>query len=122
MLDAAPLLHAVDRLADRLRALPQGRLLGDVPGFGSRADAALALARGLADAAQRLEAPDREPVPLPDAGPFAVGDQVAVAGHDLAAAIAAPAGEWARVAAREVLEEALRNVEVTARLMDGRAS
>ncbi|NSC22115.1 hypothetical protein FM076_13310 [Streptomyces albus subsp. chlorinus] len=50
----------------------------------------LALARELALRAQRLEFPEgggpggRE---LPDAGIFAVGDQLAVAGHDLAAAL-----------------------------------
>ncbi|MFT2020171.1 hypothetical protein ACMA1D_30700 [Streptomyces sp. 796.1] len=81
-------LAAVDRLADRLRALPQSRLRQ-----GPAAEA-LALARALASRAQLLESPDSEPRTLPDAGVFVVADQLAVAGHDLAHALsgAAPAG------------------------------
>jgi hypothetical protein len=88
-LDATPLLDAVDRLADRFRSLPVSGLRARVPGFESRAAAGLALARTLAEAAQRLEAPDREPRRMPEAGVFAVGDQIAVAGHDLVTALAA---------------------------------
>jgi hypothetical protein len=88
-LDPTSLLDAVDRLAERFRALPVSGLRARVPGFESRAAAGLALARALARAAQSLEAPGREPRPMPDAGVFAVGDQIAVAGHDLAAALAA---------------------------------
>ncbi|MCU7823110.1 hypothetical protein [Kitasatospora sp. DSM 101779] len=80
-LSAAALVEAVDRLADRFRSMPQSRLLAGVPGHPSRAGAGLALARSLAAAALELEGePPRE---VPDAGPFAVGDQLAVAGHDL---------------------------------------
>ncbi|MEV6975060.1 hypothetical protein [Kitasatospora sp. NPDC093806] len=111
MFEAEPLTEAVDALADRFRAMPQSRLLGAVPGHPSRAAAGLALARRLAGAAQEAEAaaatgaaggagPVRE---LPDAGAFAVGDQLAVTGHDLAAALAVrPAAEAAAVRAAAV--------------------
>ncbi|MCX5211071.1 hypothetical protein OG689_17525 [Kitasatospora sp. NBC_00240] len=85
------LIEAVDRLADRFRAMPQSRLLAAVPGHVSRATAGLALARTLAAVAQALEG--RQPQPFPDAGAFAAGDQLAVAGHDLAAAVAVAGGD-----------------------------
>ncbi|KAB7835171.1 hypothetical protein J7W19_12545 [Streptomyces mobaraensis NBRC 13819 = DSM 40847] len=82
--DVTPLLTAVDTFADRLRALPQSRL-----SRGAAAEA-LALARELAARAQRMEEPgETAPREMPDAGMFAVADQVAVAGHDLAEALAA---------------------------------
>ncbi len=100
--DPKTLTEAVDALADRFRSLPQSRLLGAVPGHPSRAAAGLELARWLAAAAQAAEAaradggaaggPPRE---LPEAGAFAVGDQLAVVGHDLAAALAALPGDAA---------------------------
>ncbi|MER8182921.1 hypothetical protein [Kitasatospora sp. NPDC094015] len=84
MSEALTLTAAVDRLADRFRSMPQSRLRGAVPGHPSRAAAALELARRLAATALELAGePARE---FPDAGDFAVGDQLAVAGHDLAAA------------------------------------
>ncbi|MGW2248961.1 hypothetical protein ACWCXH_02005 [Kitasatospora sp. NPDC001660] len=87
MHDVQPLVEAVDSLADRFRSLPQSKLLGAVPGYPSRAAAVLALARRLAALGGAVEGgPERE---FPDAGPFAVGDQLAVAGHDLAVALAA---------------------------------
>ncbi|MFF3595056.1 hypothetical protein [Kitasatospora indigofera] len=87
MPEPTPLTEAVDRLADRFRAMPQSRLLAAVPGHASRATAVLALARTLAAVALALEG--RQARPFPDAGAFAAGDQLAVAGHDLAAALAA---------------------------------
>ncbi|MFE9425231.1 hypothetical protein ACFYNO_19915 [Kitasatospora sp. NPDC006697] len=88
MPDPADLSAAVDHLADRFRAMPQSRLLGAVPGHPSRAAAGLALARLLAAGAQLLEeGAAAAPRELPDAGAFAVGDQIAVAGHDLAVAL-----------------------------------
>ncbi|MFC8449622.1 hypothetical protein [Kitasatospora sp. NPDC057223] len=81
------LVEAVDRLADRFRAMPQTRLLGAVPGHPSRAAAALALARRLAAVALAVEG--ARPRDFPDAGAFAAGDQLAVAGHELAAALTA---------------------------------
>jgi hypothetical protein len=104
--DTSPLLIAVDRLADRLRTLPQSRLR-------RRAAAeALALARDLAMRAQWIEAPGGEPRIMPDAGLFAVGDQVAVAGHDLAHALErAPRAREADAA----LADALDLIRATAR-------
>ncbi|KAA6221461.1 hypothetical protein CP973_05260 [Streptomyces albofaciens JCM 4342] len=100
MLDVTPLQTAVDALADRLRALPQSTLAR-----GAAAEA-LALARELADRAQRLENPRREPYELPDAGMFAVGDQVAVAGHDLVEAVRAAGDERALTSALELVRAA----------------
>ncbi|MFE2293429.1 hypothetical protein [Streptomyces sp. NPDC059452] len=100
MLDTTPLILAVDRFADRLRSAPQSRLQR-----GAAAEA-LAAARELAVRAQRLESPGAEPRVLPDAGVFAVGDQLAVTGRDLALAlVTAPSGE---------LDEAVRYVEEAA--------
>ncbi|MFD3517092.1 hypothetical protein [Streptomyces sp. NPDC058657] len=88
MLDTTPLLTAVERLADRLRTTPESRLR-----HGAAAEG-LALARELALRAQRLEFPGRQPVTMPDAGMFAVADQLAVAGRDLALVVGtAPSGE-----------------------------
>ncbi|MFG2562025.1 hypothetical protein [Streptomyces sp. NPDC048496] len=97
MLDTTPLVTVVDRFADRLRAAPQSRLQRGAAAEG------LATARELAVRAQRIESPGREPRIMPDAGMFAVGDQVAVAGRDLAVALErAPSVE---------LDEAVRFVE-----------
>ena len=75
-------LHAaVDAVADELRALPESRLRRGAAARG------LALARELAARAQRLEDPAGPVRELPDVGLYAVGDQVAVAGHDLAHAL-----------------------------------
>ncbi|WP_419995532.1 hypothetical protein [Streptomyces boninensis] len=102
--DVTSLLTAVDQVASRLRALPQSRLRQGAAAEG------LALARELGARAQRAEF-GAVRYEMPDAGEFAVGDQVAVAGIDLAEALrAAPSGEEA---ARE-LDEALRLLEQTA--------
>ncbi|WP_168711453.1 hypothetical protein [Streptomyces sp. RKND-216] len=104
MLDATPLTDEVDLLADRLRAMPQSALLR-----GAAAEAH-GLAAELARRAQLLEFPGRDPRPLPEAGPFAAGDQLSVAGHDLAVALADSG-------TREQLTEVLRLVtEVGAKL------
>ncbi|MFJ7248326.1 hypothetical protein ACIQWA_27375 [Kitasatospora sp. NPDC098652] len=120
MHDVQPLVVAVDGLADRFRALPQSKLLGAVPGHASRAAAVLALARRLAALALAAEGgPERE---FPDAGAFAAGDQLAVAGHDLAAALAAlPEGAEVAlpdgpVAVGELLAGAVAAVRETAGL------
>jgi hypothetical protein len=98
---------AVDQLADRFRAMPQSRLLGAVPGYPSRAAAGLELARELAAVALDCEGePVRE---FPDLGEFAVGDQLAVAGHDLAQAAAGD-----RAALGEALVKLHRVAELTA--------
>ncbi|GHE00741.1 hypothetical protein [Streptomyces alanosinicus] len=77
MVDTTPLTQAVDHFADRLRAAPQSRLQR-----GAAAEA-LALARELARWAQRVEEPGSEPREMPDAGMFAVADQILVAAHDV---------------------------------------
>lgn len=100
MLDTTELTAAVDRLADRLRAAPQSRLQRGAAAEG------LVLARELAVRSQRIEVPDREPLIMPEAGIFAVGDQVAVAGHDLAEALRKAAAEGPEES-RVQLEEAL---------------
>ncbi len=113
VLDTSPLTAAVERFADRLRAMPQSRLRQ-----GAAAEA-LELARELSVRAQVLEAPERAEgaAParnMPDAGVFVVGDQVAVAGLDLAEALGAAAAEEAPETAKapsEMLDEAVRLVE-----------
>ncbi|MEU9004408.1 hypothetical protein [Streptomyces sp. NPDC048551] len=122
MLDTSPLTAAVERFADRLRAAPQSRLQR-----GAAAEA-LELARELAVRAQRLEAAPSgaqgaqgaaeafEARVMPDAGIFVVGDQVAVAGLDLAEALAAlrdgdAAGGDGAKAPSELLDEAVALVE-----------
>ncbi|MGP3632295.1 hypothetical protein ACTU45_02780 [Streptomyces sp. 24-1644] len=100
MLDTTPLITAVDRFADRLRSAPQSRLQR-----GAAAEA-LATARELAVRAQRIERPGLEPYVMQDAGVFSVGDQLAVAGRDLAVALVmAPPVE---------LDEAVRYVDEAA--------
>ncbi|MGW0932363.1 hypothetical protein [Streptomyces sp. NPDC002644] len=79
MVDTTPLTRAVEQFADRLRAAPQSRLQRGAAGE------ALGVARELAARAQRLEAPGLAPREMPDAGMFAVADQLTVAAHDLAA-------------------------------------
>ncbi|MFF4581919.1 hypothetical protein [Streptomyces sp. NPDC001389] len=106
MLDTSPLTAAVERFADRLRAAPQSRLQR-----GAAAEA-LELARELAAAAQRLEDPSGSaPARLmPDEGVFVVGDQLAVAGLDLAEALRT-AGPGSAKAPSEMLDEAVALVE-----------
>ncbi|QMU75084.1 hypothetical protein GXW83_04235 [Streptacidiphilus sp. PB12-B1b] len=80
MPDPSPFLAAAERLADRFRSMPESSLTRLAP-------VGLDLARRLAVAAQRLEGlPVRE---MPEAGVFVVGDQIALAAHDLAAAATA---------------------------------
>ncbi|MFJ9414454.1 hypothetical protein ACIRPT_09830 [Streptomyces sp. NPDC101227] len=111
MLDVTPLQTAVDALADRLRSLSQSTL-----GRGAAAEG-LALARELALRAQRIEDTGRVPDAMPDAGMFAAGDQLAVAGHDLVEALRGAAADPAPDAKRapaEELAEAVRLVEEAA--------
>ncbi|WP_225803340.1 hypothetical protein [Streptomyces sp. NK15101] len=104
MHDTSELTAAVERFADRLRAAPQSRLRQAAAAEG------LALARELAVRAQRAEDPDREPRIMPDAGLFTVGDQLAVAGNDLAEVLrTAPAGSH-----EKELDEAVRLVREAA--------
>jgi hypothetical protein len=120
MPDSAALHAAVERLAGRLRSLPQRRLQAGAAAEG------LALARWLAAQAQLLEFPGRAPREMPDDGVFVVGDQLAVAGNELVRALAT-AGERGPADARSgpsgpaggpadaVLAEALARVARAAR-------
>ena len=79
------LRRELERVVDRVRHLSLARLAEPAPPWGSRADAARAVAQRLADLAQDLEEAGggaaRRAVPrLHDA---AAGDQLAVTGHDL---------------------------------------
>jgi hypothetical protein len=88
---------AVSDLVDRVRPLPQSRLVGRPPELGgrTRAEAVHGLAQRLADVAAGIENRDAvTPAPrrtLPDLGPFLVGDQLAVTGADVLAAVLGPA-------------------------------
>ena len=86
-----PLADAVSRLASVFRALPQSKLLGKLPDGRSRAVAGHGLAVLLARAGQGVEERDRDVAPVfrdvPFDGPFVVGDQIAVTGHDLVAGL-----------------------------------
>jgi hypothetical protein len=93
----------VEHFADRLRAAPQSRLQR------SAAAEALAVARELSRRAQSLEEPGAEPREMPDAGMFAVADQITVAGNDLAVVL----GSEEQVAeAVELVEEARKRAGV----------
>ncbi|MDH6116649.1 hypothetical protein [Kitasatospora sp. GAS204B] len=105
------LVTVLDQLADRFRAMPQSYLLGKVAGHPSRATAGLALARQLAHWAQLVEEGEgagARPREIPDAGVFAVGDQLSVAGHDLVTALA-----QTPTAAPGLLAEAVAAVRTT---------
>ena len=97
MSDRTALHAAVDRLAGRLRSLPQRRLRAGAAAEG------LELARWLARRAQALEFPAHAPHELPDDGIFAVGDQLSVAGHELELALDAAEPERADAVTAEAL-------------------
>jgi hypothetical protein len=116
-----PLAEAVSRLASVFRALPQSKLLGSLPDGRSRAAAGHGLAVLLARAGQGVEERARDSAPVfrdvPFDGPFVVGDQIAVTGHDLVAGLRGIEREalvWGpdghRVPAGEVIEVVLGEV------------
>jgi hypothetical protein len=117
----------VRRVSDRLRNLSQARLQAPVPPFSSRAAASREAARLLAVAAQGIEARAEPLEPSwrqpPELAGFAVGDQVAVTGQDLLAALEGvdPAeAVWApasRRSAREVVTDAAAALAATRRLL-----
>lgn len=111
VLDVIPLVTAVDQLADRLRAMPHSTLRRGA------ADAGRTLAEQLAQRAQRLEATralarsaSELPRTLPHVEDFSVGDQLAVAGHDLAEALAAFGTRQQLAEAQDLLAEGSRTV------------
>ncbi len=77
----------IETVADRLRNLSQARLSAPFPPYASRASAGRHLAQELADAARSvaIAAGGGAPVvrTIPETCAFAVGEQVAVTGHDL---------------------------------------
>lgn len=95
---------AVQRLAGRLRALPQRRLQAGAAATG------LELARWLAREAQLLEFPGRVPYVMPDDGVFVVGDQLALAGRELVAAAVLPEHRGLLAEARERVARAAEAV------------
>jgi hypothetical protein len=101
MTDPAPFLADAELLAGRLRAMTLARLTGP------RAAHGLALARELATLAQRAEFPGEPVREIRPAGIHAVGDQIAVAAHDLAVMLAEGRADEA------VRDEAIRLVWLT---------
>ncbi len=73
------------RTVDRLRTLGLARLAASFEPEPTRADAARGVAQALEDLTAGLES--REPRPVPRLADAAVGDQLAVCGHDLLAAM-----------------------------------
>lgn len=90
--DAADLLDECDRLADRLRSLSDVRLARELSPGVTAAAAGLVVAQRLADLGAGVELREGASPPLvrtvPQVADFAVGDVVAVTGHDLVAAAA----------------------------------
>jgi hypothetical protein len=108
---AARFDHDLGLTVERLRGLALTRLAAALPEGPTRAEAGHALAQALADAAADLRGEARRPVPrLADA---AVGDQLAVCGHELAAAAAEHPGE---AAGRALLEGAEALLDLRRRL------
>lgn len=90
------LASLLERSVDRYRRMTERGLRVEVSASVTRADAVRALAQALADAAQGIEQRADAGEPdwhlLPDVGPLAVGDQLAVTADDLFAAyLALPA-------------------------------
>ncbi|UED85953.1 hypothetical protein [Streptomyces profundus] len=96
--DTGQLEAALERAVERVRRLPESRLRRGAAAEGR------ALADELTRRAQLLERPYGGTRRVPDAGPWAVGDQIAVTGHDLARAIQQAPDEGR---ARRELAEAL---------------
>jgi hypothetical protein len=89
---SARLETVLTRLSAHFRSMPESKLLGRLPDGRSRAAAGHELAGLVALAAQGVEDQDRRKPPawraLPFEGPFVVGDQIGVTGHDLLVASA----------------------------------
>ncbi|WP_236244363.1 hypothetical protein [Streptomyces sp. CC210A] len=102
MHETTELTEAICRLADRLRTAPQSRLQRGAAAEG------LALARELASRAQRLEDPGTVPREVPDAGIFAVADQLLATGADFAEAWLGAAASTHRDGMEAASQEELR--------------
>ncbi len=88
--DRERLAAQLERTVDRLRTLGLARMAASFEPEPTRADAARGVAQRLEDLA--ADAEGREPRTLPRLADAAVGDQVAVCGHDLLAALASGSG------------------------------
>jgi hypothetical protein len=110
---SARLETVLTRLSSHFRSTAESRLLGRLPDGRSRAAAGHELAGLLALAAQGVEDRARHAPPawraLPFEGPFVVGDQIGVTGHDLLVACVC-AGAGAGVAAENVAGDAVVEV------------
>ena len=118
-----PLTRVVALLASAYRALPQSKLLGTLPDGRTRVEAGHRLAALFAVWGQGVEERALPVAPqwreLPFNGPFIVGDQIAVTGHDLVAGLRGLRGldelvwraDGGRVSAGEVLELAIREAK-----------
>jgi hypothetical protein len=119
----------VGRVSDRLRSMSRARLEGLVapgdeamPPWGTRAQAGRAMGSRMSDLAVALEATaEARPYPghrgMPELSVFAAGDQVAVGGHDLLAAMALVDPEAVVVMGEDERRPARERVELTARLL-----
>jgi hypothetical protein len=117
----------VRRVADRLRTLSEARLAAPVPPHRSRAAGGRSVAQTLAVAAQGIEDRGLAEEPhwrsVPALSDLTVGDQVAVTGHDLLAALEASAPDeevWTpgtRRTAGEVVADATAQLAALRRLL-----
>jgi hypothetical protein len=117
----------VRRVADRLRTLSEARLAAPAPPDPSRAAGGRAAAHALAVAAQGIEdralADEPQWRTVPALSDLAVGDQVAVTGHDLLALLDSAGPEetvWspgARRTAREVVADATAQLSALRRAL-----
>ncbi len=95
----ARLEREIERVAERLRTMSDLRLAAPCPPFASVAEAGHQLAQRLAVLAAELEGAQRREVPV--LSPLAVGDQVALTGHDVALAVRSLADDTAAAVAVE---------------------
>jgi hypothetical protein len=119
----------VGRVADRLRSMSRARLDGQVapgeehmPSWGTRARAGRGMGSRLADVAVAFEAAaEGRPYPghrvMPELNVFAAGDQVAVGGNDLLAAMHLLDPETVVPMGQDDLLSARDRIELTARLL-----
>jgi hypothetical protein len=119
----------VGRVSDRLRSMSQARLEGDLPPgdavelprWGSRAQAGRGMGTWMSDQALAFEAAaEGRPYPgfrgMPELKVFAAGDQLAVGGHDLLAALGLVAPETV-VQMSDERRTARERVELTLRML-----
>ncbi len=125
----ADLAADVGRVSDRLRRMSQARLQGELPPgdavelppWGSRAEAGRGMGTWMSDQAVACEAAaEGRPYPgyrgMPELTFFAAGDQVAVGGHDLLAAMDLVAPETV-VQMSEERRTARERIELTLRVL-----